>query len=131
MAADPKRVKDIFIAASQDPAEARAALLDRECAGDADLRQRVEALLQFHDRPDNFLQQDPPVITSDYRPPPGLNTGEVFANRFKLREKLGEGGMGVVFVADQLEPVQRRVALKVIRPGADSDRLLARIEPER
>ena len=55
----------------------------------------------------------------------------VFAGRFKLRQKLGEGGMGEVWVADQAEPVQRRVAIKVVRPGLDSDRMLARFEQER
>ena len=64
-------------------------------------------------------------------PAPALEVGNVFAGRFKIREKLGEGGMGTVFVADQLEPVQRRVALKVIKSSGDSSRLPARFEHER
>jgi len=60
-----------------------------------------------------------------------LSAGQVFAGRYKLREKLGEGGMGEVWVADQSEPVQRRIALKVIKTGLDSARLLARFEQER
>ena len=55
----------------------------------------------------------------------------VFAGRFKLRQKLGEGGMGEVWVADQAAPVQRRVAIKVVRPGLDSERMLARFDQER
>src|SRR5690242_2623396 len=66
-----------------------------------------------------------------YRPEPPLATERVFAGRFLLREKLGEGGMGEVWVADQVEPVRRRVALKVIRAGLCSDPLLARFGQER
>jgi tetratricopeptide (TPR) repeat protein len=131
MPADPKRVKDLFMVVSESPAEDRAAVLHRECGGDDDLRQRVEALLAAHDAPGQFL--NPPAVhgTGAYRPAHGLKVGEVFAGRFKLKEELGEGGMGVVFVADQIEPVQRRVALKIIKTGADSDRMLARFEQER
>jgi serine/threonine protein kinase len=57
--------------------------------------------------------------------------GNIFASRYKIRERLGQGGMGVVYVADQVEPVQRRVALKIIKSGVDSHRLLARFEQER
>jgi serine/threonine protein kinase/DNA-binding SARP family transcriptional activator len=57
--------------------------------------------------------------------------GNIFAGRYKIRERLGQGGMGVVYVADQVEPVQRRVALKIIKSGVDSHRLLARFEQER
>src|SRR5262249_14546135 len=64
-------------------------------------------------------------------PPPALAPDHVFAGRFRLRRKLGTGGMGEVWVADQTEGVQRRVALKVIRSGFDSARLLARFEAER
>jgi serine/threonine protein kinase len=131
MPADPQRVKELFMAVSEAPAAGRAAALDRECGGDAELRQRVEALLAVHERPDSFLNAPAGNGTAAYRPPDGLEPGQVFAGRFKLREELGEGGMGVVFVADQIEPVQRRVALKVIKAGADSARVLARFEQER
>ncbi|HEX4592125.1 MAG TPA: serine/threonine-protein kinase [Gemmataceae bacterium] len=131
MAADPKRVKELFLAVSDTPAAERAGVLDRECAGDAELRQRVEALLAAHEEPNSFLKAPAENGTGAYRPSHGLELGQIFAGRFKLREELGEGGMGVVFVADQLEPVQRRVALKIIKTGADSARVLARFEQER
>src|SRR5262245_60020521 len=131
MAVDPKRVKEIFMAVSEAAPGERAALLDRECGGDAELRQRVEALLQVHEEPDSFLRKPRAESTAAYQPALGLQVGQTFAGRFKLREELGHGGMGVVFVADQTEPVQRRVALKVIREGADSVRMLARFEAER
>ena len=60
MVADPKRVKEIFMAVSEAAADRRAALLDRECAGDAQLRKRVEALLQAHEEPASFLRQPVP-----------------------------------------------------------------------
>ena len=117
------------------PGEERAAYLAEACGGNDQLRLRVEALLRVHAGADDILDaprppQESPEITGAFVPG-GEGVGTVFARRFKLREKLGEGGMGVVFVADQTEPVQRRVALKVIKTGADSACLLARFEQER
>src|SRR5262249_11729257 len=104
------------------------AALERECGGDADLRRRVEALLKAHDDSAELPAVEP---TTAQLPVPAVEPGQIFAGRYKLREKLGEGGMGAVFVADQTAPVQRRFAIKVIRSGLDSARLLARFEQER
>jgi serine/threonine protein kinase/Flp pilus assembly protein TadD len=128
MPIDFQRVQSVFqAAAGLAPAE-RGAALARECGDDAELRRRVEALLRAHDDSGELPAAAPPP-TGPFLP--AAEPGQVFAGRYKLREQLGQGGMGVVFVADQTAPVQRRVALKVIRPGLDTQRLLARFEQER
>ena len=144
MSIDFQHIRDIFQTVAELPASERAVVLDRECAGDTELRRRVDALLKAHDDSGELpaveplstkspAQQELPADeleqTIGYVQP--IEPGLVFAGRYKLREKLGEGGMGVVFVADQIAPVQRRVALKVIRSGLDTRQLLARFEQER
>ena len=92
-----------------------------------------ERLLEA-DEPDRRHPRTRPRRRPDRRPgegEPPLLPERVFAGRFKLRQKLGEGGMGEVWVADQAAPVQRRVAIKVVRPGLDSERMLARFDQER
>lgn len=130
----------LFHAALAKPPGERAAFLDQACVGQPALRAAVEALLAAHAASAPMLDRPAvdPDATGAYTPvdqPPSANPrlapGVLFAGRFKLREKLGEGGMGSVWVADQTEPVQRRVALKVIKAGQDSERLLARFEQER
>ena len=107
--------------------EERAAYLAEACAGDDKLRRRVEALLRAHAESDDLL--DPPQsrdATADYAPiteRPGTRIG-----RYRLMEQIGEGGFGLVFVAEQQEPVRRKVALKVIKPGMDSAQVIARFD---
>ena len=124
----------LFAAALEKPTPAqRQAFLDQACAGDAPLRQRVEQLLASHEHARGLLARGPDAAAAELTgpPPPAVATDQLFAGRFKLRQKLGAGGMGEVWVADQTEPVRRRVALKVIRPDLDSACLLARFEQER
>lgn len=109
-------------------ANERERFLDRACHDDPDLRQRVEALLAAHGGAEGVLEREL-EDTSSFTPP--RLPGTLFAGRYKLREKLGEGGMGTVYVADQLEPVQRRVALKIVKSGHDLHHLLGRFEQER
>ena len=105
----------------------RAACLDAHCGSDAALRSRVEALLEAANRAGDFLEVPPAgtgvVMLCD-------QSGERIG-RYKLLEKIGEGGCGVVYMAEQEEPVRRRVALKVIKPGMDTQAVIARFEAER
>jgi serine/threonine protein kinase/tetratricopeptide (TPR) repeat protein len=126
------RIESVFAAVLQKPsAQERAAYLDQACADNPLLRRRVEALLKAHDQAGSFLQAPParPQGTDAYEPikeRPGTVIGP-----YKLMEQIGEGGMGLVFVAEQQHPVRRKVALKIIKPGMDSQQVIARFEAER
>ncbi|MHB8520974.1 MAG: tetratricopeptide repeat protein [Limisphaerales bacterium] len=139
------REETIFNAAVALPAPAeRAAYLARACGEDAELRRGVEALLRAHDEAGAFLETAPlagarvastAVETADgtsgtqlvpVTEKPGDRIG-----RYKLLEKIGEGGCGVVYMAEQEEPVRRQVALKVIKLGMDTRSVIARFEAER
>ena len=122
---------EIFNAAAElaDIVE-RNAFLDEACAGDAILREEIEDLLILDENAGSFLASPPEEIreTRLHMLPekPGMLIGP-----YKLREQIGEGGFGVVFVAEQTEPVRRKVALKVIKPGMDTREVIARFEAER
>lgn len=129
-----QRELEIFAAALKFPdAAARLAYLDQTCAADPELRLRVEALFQAHEQADTFLQEPAggARATCDSngfspREGPGDRIG-----RYKLLQKIGEGGCGIVYMAEQQEPVRRRVALKVIKLGMDTRSVIARFEAER
>jgi tetratricopeptide (TPR) repeat protein/tRNA A-37 threonylcarbamoyl transferase component Bud32 len=153
--------RDIFLAVLDLPdQEARAAYLDRVCGTDPALRAKVEALLRSHEAAASFLDQPavapaPPADADPGQPPleftgpftplseaaiaqgsttvhrPGIGPGAVIASRYTLQQKVGEGGMGEVWVARQTEPVKREVALKLIKAGMDSRAVLQRFEQER
>ena len=127
---------DLFAAAIAvaDPAD-RASLLDRECAGRLDVRRRIDQLLDAHFRSQPLFDQPNPEVTVAYAPKgayaPNEQAGAVIAGRYKLLEEIGEGGMGTVWVAEQTQPVRRKVALKLIKAGMDSKSVIARFEAER
>ena len=127
--------ESLFVAALDLPsAAARAAFLDRECGGDAGLRARVERLLAADQHSTGILDAGADTAGPAAHPlrhGPRLNPGWEFAGRFRLVRRLGAGGMGEVWEADQTAPVRRPVALKVIRPGLDAAALLARFDRER
>jgi serine/threonine protein kinase/tetratricopeptide (TPR) repeat protein len=124
--------RDIFIAAFQaeGPAD-REAVLAAACGGQPGLREQVEGLLQLHAHAGDFLEQ--PAAASGEAVPfePVMERPGTLIGPFKLMKQIGEGGMGLVFVAEQQKPVRRKVALKVIKPGMDTRQVVARFEAER
>ena len=134
MVAEQRDVETIFSEAlKRESAAERARYLDGACGGDAALRARVETLLRAHDESDPFLSSP----TADLEAAafdtnlaviegPGTTIG-----RYKLLQLLGEGGFGVVYMAEQEDPVRRKVALKIIKLGMDTKQVIARFEAER
>jgi serine/threonine protein kinase len=126
-------------ARNEQTAELREAYLDQHCGTDAELRRRIEALLRAYDEGESFLESPPPdlrAIAIDGTDSPTIERsiaegpGTVIGP-YKLLQQIGEGGMGVVFMAEQTRPVQRTVALKIIKPGMDTRQVIARFEAER
>src|ERR1044072_1178594 len=132
MTGNRKRDIELFAEAIRLPTTERVTFLDRACAEDTGLRQRMEALLKSADRVGDFLEEPPTAVISEERAKiavgekPGDRVG-----RYKLLQQIGEGGYGVVFVAEQEEPIRRRVALKIVKPGMDTKNVIARFEAER
>jgi tetratricopeptide (TPR) repeat protein/serine/threonine protein kinase len=123
--------RDVFIAAMQiENLAKRQAYLAEVCGADTALRRQVESLLVVCANAGSFLESPPPGLSAPndviLREGPGTIIGP-----YKLLEQIGEGGMGVVFMAEQAHPVQRKVALKIIKPGMDSALVIARFEAER
>ena len=123
--------KSIFLAALEKTSrQERNALVEGACAGDPDLLQRVKELLDGHDESVGPLDSPPPGVDATIDRPITERPGALIG-RYKLLEQIGEGGFGVVFMAEQQEPVRRKVALKVIKPGMDTKEVIARFEAER
>src|SRR5262249_48316803 len=126
--------RDIFIAALQqdDPAQ-RQAYLDEACAGQPDLRMQVEHLLRLYEGAGSFLEK--PAATGPLQEAAeqasSAEASGALIGPYKLLEQIGEGGMGTVWMAEQKEPIHRRVAVKVIKARMDSPQVLARFDAER
>ncbi|MHB8522284.1 MAG: hypothetical protein ACYDH9_16210 [Limisphaerales bacterium] len=122
--------KEIFFEAIDLPtAQARAAFLERVCGSDLSRHQRLEELLAGYFDPGAFMEA--PAASASREPATESTEGPTIIGRYKLLEKIGEGGCGVVYVAEQTQPVRRRVALKVIKLGMDTKAVVARFEAER
>src|SRR5207253_1500768 len=136
MPAEPLSLKELFLAVLAVPPADRPAWLEQKCGQDAELRRRVELMLAAHDTPQSLLDRPAPAAV-----PPDAATADLAGSEderagavigpYKLLQQLGEGGMGTVFMAEQIHPVQRKVALKLIKPGMDSRQVIARFEAER
>src|SRR5580704_10205393 len=142
----PTSLESIFSAALQKgSAEERAAFVNEACAGNDDLRLQVERLLSAVPKVGSFLErplaptEDEPGVDAGRDaeaaatlPPRPISEGQgTRIGPYKLLQKIGEGGMGVVYMAEQEHPIRRRVALKIIKPGMDSTLVIARFEAER
>src|SRR5262245_37060731 len=156
MALSQAREEALVALTLEKPPTKRAAFLDVICEGDAGLRRRLEALVVAREQAESLavtqldatpfktdgselFQHDPAATSAKQNQPtqeieftdtPDEAIGQTLG-RYKLLEKVGEGGCGVVYVAEQTEPVRRRVALKVIKLGMDTKAVVARFEAER
>jgi WD40 repeat protein/serine/threonine protein kinase len=125
------RLEEIFFAALERTAPAdRAAYLDEACDGDSELRERVDRMLVAQASAGSFLEVPVGEIDVTIDHPITEGPGTVIGP-YKLLQQVGEGGFGVVYMAEQREPVRRKVALKIIKPGMDTKQVIARFEAER
>ena len=124
--------RSIFLAAIEEHVpEQWQGFLDEACAGDVRLRAEVEKLLRAHCETGSFHEPPRPAALATVDAPViGERPGTIIGP-YKLLEQIGEGGFGLVFMAEQQQPVRRKVALKIIKPGMDTRQVIARFEAER
>ena len=134
---NPETITDeqLFFEALELPTPKRERFIEKSCAGDLERLDRIKELLRSHDRNgDNEFLLDCPVVPTCLPPTSLVEIGEKEGDRigrYRLLERIGEGGMGVVYMADQTVGVRRRVALKIIKLGMDTRQVIARFEAER
>ncbi len=142
MPADLQKARALFLhAVGKLPPEQWDGYVAAACGGDAELEQQVGQLLQVHREAGSFLDRPAAAVgaTGVFTPVPGEEAGAAPVRErpgtvigpYKLLQQIGEGGMGTVWMAEQTHPVQRKVAIKVIKAGMDSKQVIARFEAER
>jgi WD40 repeat protein/serine/threonine protein kinase len=131
MAESRRDLEAIFFAARQKPPQERAAFLDQVCGDDLVLRERAEQFLSAQAEIGSFLESGASHLMAAAEEQPSTDRPGTVIGAYKLMEQIGEGGMGLVFVAEQQRPIHRKVALKLIKPGMDTRQVIARFEAER
>jgi serine/threonine protein kinase/tetratricopeptide (TPR) repeat protein len=128
----PNKARALFLAAIEGyQPEQWPAFLDEACAGDGSLRNQVERLLRARAQLGSFHEAPQPGLMATVDESPVTERPGTVIGPYKLLEQIGEGGFGVVFMAEQQAPVRRKVALKVLKPGMDTRQVVARFEAER
>ena len=126
------KADEILLAAlEKSTAGERAAYLDGACGGDQALRALVGGLLKAHEAAGSFLEEPLFEATPSTEPLPNSEKSARIIGPYKLLEQIGEGGFGIVYMAEQQHPVRHKVALKILKPGMDTRRVVARFEAER
>src|SRR5262249_12435450 len=143
MPADLEKARELFLhAVGKLPGDEWERYVAEACGGDDDVRRQAERLLRGHREAGSFLERpapapwDAPAAPTDHRPAEATTDGigegpGTTIGPYKLLEEIGEGGFGIVFMAEQQRPVRRKVALKVLKPGMDTRQVVARFEAER
>ena len=121
---------DLLCRSGKESLPEQAAYLDSACGDDRELRSHVERLLDAHPKLGDFLQRDAAEMEGTRDAAIAEGPGTVIGH-YKLLQQIGQGGFGVVFMAEQFEPVRRKVALKIVKPGLDTKEVIARFEAER
>ncbi len=128
---EPSRAESIFLTAFEKPSQQqRDDYIEEAGAGDADLLERVQQLFQSHEQTRGPLDALPPGLEPTANLPSAIHS-KTNIGPYKLLQQIGEGGFGVVYMAEQTEPLRRQVALKIIKAGMDTHAVIARFEAER
>jgi len=127
-----QRIRELFFEVyKKKTSKERSRYLDKVCGSDSGLRKELESLLKAHDKSGNLLENLPLVANVTLDDSPLAERPGTIIDKYKLLEKIGEGGMAVVYMAEQTEPIRRKVALKIIKLGMDTKSVIARFEAER
>ena len=125
-----QKEEEIYHAALKEPLNGRSSYVKAACGDDLEMLARVEALLKIRERGSNFLESPPFIDQTLMNVRPEEKPGDTI-DKYRLLEQIGEGGMAVVYMAQQEQPIRRRVALKIIKEGMDTQQVIARFEAER